>query len=53
MSGLLASRRPTCTSSNSGNAKRWARELLLLSNEATVMVTDAGQVASGRSGYRG
>jgi hypothetical protein len=40
MSGLLASRRLTCTSSNSGNVKRWVRELFMPSDEATVMVTE-------------
>jgi hypothetical protein len=40
MSDLFAARRPTGTSSNSANVKRWVRELFALADEVTVMVTE-------------
>jgi hypothetical protein len=40
MSDLFAARRPTGTSSNSVNVKRWVRELFALADEVTVMVTE-------------
>ena len=40
MSKLFAPRPSTGASSNTGNVKRWARELFVLSDDATVMVTE-------------